>query len=139
MIIIGSLTVVSLTKLEKQNLLIGFLLIEGLLTNLGGLLTLISSVPNIIVGGTAGISFIAFFLKAAPYVLVVTVVTIYLGAKLFAIKSLTAEEKATAAPACLRFRRGRPHRKPPLFLVLDRALSGLHFDHRHHFGPAGDP
>jgi Na+/H+ antiporter NhaD/arsenite permease-like protein len=97
MIIIGSLTVVSLTKLEKQNLLIGFLLIEGLLTNLGGLLTLISSVPNIILGGTAGISFIAFFLKAAPYVLVVTVVTIYLGAKLFAIKSLTAEEKATAA------------------------------------------
>lgn len=97
MIIIGSLTVVSLTKLEKQNLLIGFLLIEGLLTNLGGLLTLISSVPNIILGGTAGISFIAFFLKAAPYVLVVTVVTIYLGAKLFGIKSLTAEEKATAA------------------------------------------
>ena len=49
--------------------------IEGLLINIGGLLTLISSVPNIIVGKTAGIEFVDFFIKAAPYVVVATFVT----------------------------------------------------------------
>ena len=68
MIIVGSLTSVSLRRLGISSKLLGFLLIEGLLTNVGGLLTLISSVPNIIVGNAAGISFATFFLKAAPYV-----------------------------------------------------------------------
>ena len=57
MIIVGSLTAVSLKKLKRSHQLLSFLLIEGLLTNVGGLLTLISSVPNIIVGTAAGISF----------------------------------------------------------------------------------
>ena len=52
---------------------------EGLLTNVGGLLTLISSVPNIIVGTTAGIGFLTFVFKAAPYVLVTTAVTLWMG------------------------------------------------------------
>lgn len=97
MIIIGSLTTVSLEKLHKKNLLLGFLLIEGLLTNVGGLLTLISSVPNIIVGKTAGISFAKFFLVAAPYVFVTTAATIMLGAYLFKIKRLQQEEKDEAS------------------------------------------
>ena len=79
MIIVGSLSAVSLKKLERQNLLLGFLLIEGLLTNVGGLLTLISSIPNIIVGTTAGISFVTFFYKSAPYVLVATIATVVMG------------------------------------------------------------
>ncbi len=85
MIIIGSLTAVSLDKLGRNDKLLGFLLIEGLLTNVGGLLTLISSVPNIIVGTTAGIGFVDFFVKSSPYVLVVTVITIWLGARRFGI------------------------------------------------------
>ena len=56
MVIVGSLTAVSLRKLGREKLLLGFLLTEGLLTNIGGLLTLISSVPNIILGHLAGIS-----------------------------------------------------------------------------------
>ncbi|PCJ52011.1 MAG: hypothetical protein COA79_24850 [Planctomycetota bacterium] len=92
MIIVGSLTGVSLKKLNRNNLLLGFLLIEGLLTNIGGLLTLISSVPNIIVGNAANISFITFFIKASPYVVVATIITIMMGAKLFGIKKLTTEE-----------------------------------------------
>ncbi|HIM31353.1 MAG TPA: hypothetical protein EYG57_17635 [Planctomycetes bacterium] len=97
MIIVGSLTVVSLEKLGRRNQLLGFLLVEGLLTNIGGLLTLISSVPNIIVGNAAGISFLTFFVKAAPYVLVTTIVTLAMGAKLFKIRRLsTVEEKAEA-------------------------------------------
>ncbi|MCZ6764943.1 MAG: SLC13 family permease [Alphaproteobacteria bacterium] len=64
MIIIGTLTTVSVTKLNRSSLLLGFLLIEALLTNVGGLLTLISSVPNIIIGNAAGIPFVEFFIKA---------------------------------------------------------------------------
>jgi Na+/H+ antiporter NhaD/arsenite permease-like protein len=93
MIIIGSLTAVSLSKLNQKHLLLGFLLTEGLLTNIGGLLTLISSVPNIIVGNAAGISFIDFFLTASPFVLVATIGTIFIGAKVFNIKKLATEEQ----------------------------------------------
>jgi Na+/H+ antiporter NhaD/arsenite permease-like protein len=97
MIIVGSLTAVSLDKLKHTNKLLGFLLIEGLLTNVGGLLTLISSVPNIIVGNTAGITFTEFFLKASPYVFVATVATLLLGARLFDIHPIRlAQEKKEA-------------------------------------------
>jgi len=97
MIIVGSLTAVSLDKLKKTELMLGFLLIEGLLTNIGGLLTLISSVPNIIVGSTAGISFMKFFMVAVWYVLVATAVTIWLGARRYQIVSLKGEEAKTEA------------------------------------------
>lgn len=98
MIIVGSLTAVSLDRLGRREKLLGFLLIEGLLTNIGGLLTLISSVPNIIVGNAAGISFVDFFMKSSPFVVVATALTIFMGAKLFGITGLkTEEEKAEAA------------------------------------------
>jgi Na+/H+ antiporter NhaD/arsenite permease-like protein len=97
MIIIGSLTAVSLNRLGKTDQLLGFLLIEGLLTNIGGLMTLISSVPNIIVGSAAKITFIEFFLAASPYVLIATLVTITMGAKIFSIKSLSGEDDTTEA------------------------------------------
>lgn len=97
MIIIGSLTGVSLNKLNRQSLLLGFLLVEGLLTNIGGLLTLISSVPNIIIGNTASISFSHFFIIASPYVIIATVITLLMGAWLFKIKKLkTIPEKTEA-------------------------------------------
>ena len=93
MIIVGSLTGVSLKRLGRDNLLLGFLIVEGLLTNVGGLLTLISSVPNIIIGTTAGISFIRFFVVAGPFVLVATVVTLWLGARIFNIRRLATPEE----------------------------------------------
>ena len=97
MIIVGSLTAVSLDRLERNDKLLGFLLVEGLLTNIGGLLTLISSVPNIIVGTAAGISFMAFFVKAAPFVVVATGVSLVMGARFFGIRGLPDEEaRATA-------------------------------------------
>ncbi|MCA9666897.1 MAG: hypothetical protein KC503_14960 [Myxococcales bacterium] len=97
MIIVGSLTGVSLRKLGREDKLLGFLLIEGLLTNIGGLLTLISSVPNIIVGAAAKISFVAFFVASAPYVAVATVATLIVGARLFAISRIKGEEKKAEA------------------------------------------
>jgi len=92
MIILGSLTAVSLNKLNQSDKLLGFLLIEALLTNIGGLTTLISSVPNIIVGQAAGISFVQFFVTASPYVLVATVATILMGSRIFSITALTGEQ-----------------------------------------------
>lgn len=97
MIIVGSLSAVSLKKLEKQSLLLGFLLTEGLLTNIGGLLTLISSIPNIIVGTAAGISFVEFFYKAAPYVVVATVATLFMAQRVFRITKLSSEAETKEA------------------------------------------
>jgi len=98
MIIVGSLTAVSLDKLNRRDKLLGFLLIEGLLTNVGGLLTLISSVPNIIVGTAAGISFVKFFIVAGPFVVVATIVTLLMGARQFKIARIGDEdERAEAA------------------------------------------
>ena len=97
MIIVGSLTVVSLEKLGRRQQLLSFLLLEGLLTNIGGLLTLISSVPNIIVGTAANISFAAFFVKSAPYVVLATALTVWLGAWIFKIQSLRGDEEKKEA------------------------------------------
>lgn len=97
MIIVGSLTAVSLERLGMRDKLLGFLLVEGLMTNVGGLLTLISSVPNIIVGQAAGISFGAFCLVAAPYVLVTTAVSLWLGTRMFGIQRLASDEERAAA------------------------------------------
>lgn len=97
MIIVGSLTVVSLEKLGKRDLLLGFLLTEGLLTNIGGLLTLISSVPNIILGNAAEISFVTFFYISSPYVIVATLATIFLARRNFNINRLKSEEEKEEA------------------------------------------
>ncbi|MEZ6119252.1 MAG: SLC13 family permease [Pirellulaceae bacterium] len=97
MIIVGSLTAVSLSRLARKELLLGFLLIEGLLTNVGGLLTLISSVPNIIVGTAANISFVTFFLRAAPYVVVATMATLVMGAWVFKVRRLSTEAEKQEA------------------------------------------
>ena len=97
MIIIGSLTAVSLNRLNQLDKLLGFLLIEALLTNIGGLMTLISSVPNIIIGNAAKITFIEFFITASPYVLIATFLTILMGAKFFSIKALTDKDDILAS------------------------------------------
>ena len=97
MIIVGSLTTVSLNKLNRRPLLLGFLLIEGSLTNVGGLLTLISSVPNIIIGSAAEISFMTFFLKSAPFVVIATIATIWLGKRMFKITSFASEQERSDA------------------------------------------
>ena len=97
MLIVGSLTKVSLDKLGRNEMLLGFLMTEAMLTNVGGLLTLISSVPNIIVGKRAGIAYVEFFLKAAPYTVVATAVTLGMAAWLFRIRPLGSDEEKREA------------------------------------------
>ena len=125
MIIIGSLTVVSLEKLERRDLLLGFLLTEGLLTNIGGLLTLISSVPNIIIGNAAGISFIEFTYISAPYVLIATTLTIYAARMLFNIRSIqeqAARERAAKLIAAFDENDGITSRN---FFIISWVVFGL--------------
>ncbi|MHC4224618.1 MAG: ArsB/NhaD family transporter [Planctomycetota bacterium] len=97
MIIVGSLTVVACRNLELDSR--PFLLVEAFLTNVGGLLTLISSLPNIILGHAAGITFLNFFLIAAPYCLVASAATLLMARRIFKIRPLTDpadREKALA-------------------------------------------
>jgi len=74
MIIIGSLTVVACRKLSLDPK--PFLITEGIMTNVGGLLTLISSIPNIIIGKAADISYLDFVIVTGPYTCLATVATL---------------------------------------------------------------
>lgn len=95
MIIIGSLTIVACRKLERDPT--PFLLSEGIFTNIGGLLTLISSVPNIIVGTEAQISYLDFFVVSAPYCVVASAATIFMTSKIFKVRRLASDEERLAA------------------------------------------
>ena len=97
MIIVGSLTVVACRSLGLQAR--SFLLVEAFLTNVGGLLTLISSLPNIILGHAAGIGFLRFFLVAAPYCLIASAATFVMARRIFGIRPLTDPEAAARAAA----------------------------------------
>jgi Na+/H+ antiporter NhaD/arsenite permease-like protein len=97
MIIIGSLTIVACRKLEIDP--VPFLLTEGIFTNIGGLLTLISSVPNIIVGTEAKISYLKFLIVSGPYCLVASVATIAMTSWIFGVKRLASAEAREDARA----------------------------------------
>ena len=97
MIIVGSLTIVACKKLKLSAM--PFLLAEGIYTNIGGLLTLISSIPNIIVGTAAGIGYAEFLVVAGPYCLIAFVATLYLVRWLFKIQPLKDAEEKTNAKA----------------------------------------
>lgn len=95
MIIVGSLTIVACKKLKLSAM--PFLLAEGIYTNIGGLLTLISSIPNIIVGTAAGIGYSQFLFVAGPYCIIAFVATLYLVRWLFKIKPLTDDASKAEA------------------------------------------
>ena len=92
MIIIGSLTIVACRKLEFDPT--PFLLTEGIMTNVGGLLTLISYIPNIIVGKAADIGYLDFVVVAGPYTVVATIATLMVARVCFgqAVRPLRAAE-----------------------------------------------
>ena len=60
---------------------------------------MISSVPNIIVGTAAGISFVEFVIYSTPYVVLATAATLWLAAKVFGIVRIkdAAERESAAA------------------------------------------
>lgn len=91
MIIIGSLTVVACKKLGLS--IYPYLVTEAILTNTGGVLTLVSSIPNIILGSTAGFSYVYFISVALPYGLIVVIATIFMSRKIFKVHPLKSEKE----------------------------------------------
>ena len=81
MIIIGSLSIVACRKLELDPK--PYLITEAIMTNVGGMLTLISSIPNIIIGKVASISYAEFLIVTSPYVLVSVIASMAIARKLF--------------------------------------------------------
>ena len=70
----------AIDSLGRSDKLLAFLLLEGLLTNVGGLLTLISSIPNIIVGKAAEITYLKFLIVAGPYTIVAVAASVSIRA-----------------------------------------------------------
>jgi len=81
MIIVGSLSLVACRKLELNP--VPYLITEGIMTNVGGLLTLISSIPNIIIGKAADISYLTFLMVCTPYAIVAVAGSIWIARWLY--------------------------------------------------------
>lgn len=65
MMIVGSLTLIACERLELNPK--PYIVTELSMTTVGGIITLISSVPNIIIAESFGIEFVEFFLIGAPF------------------------------------------------------------------------
>ncbi|MFB6226882.1 MAG: SLC13 family permease, partial [bacterium] len=81
MIIVGSLTIIAAEKLELNP--VPFVITEALMTNVGGTMTLISSIPNIIIGTKAGLSYLTILIVLTPYALVSMLASIGIAVWLF--------------------------------------------------------
>ncbi|MBT8172335.1 anion permease [Candidatus Bathyarchaeota archaeon] len=91
MVIVASLTIVACKNLELDPK--PYIFGEAIFANVGGLMTLISSVPNILVSLVAGISFLDFLIYSIPLSLVITAVTFQVLIHLFKIKKPLSNEQ----------------------------------------------
>ena len=65
-----------------------FMIIECILANIGGMIFLVSSVPNIMVSVAAEISFLDFFVVSVPLSLILLVVSIFIFKRIFKIEQV---------------------------------------------------
>jgi Na+/H+ antiporter NhaD/arsenite permease-like protein len=91
MVLVSSLTVVACKNLglDPKPYILG----ETIFANLGGLLTLVSSVPNILVGVAAGIGFAEFLVTSLPLALILTGITFVLLVQLLGIRTARSPEE----------------------------------------------
>jgi Na+/H+ antiporter NhaD/arsenite permease-like protein len=75
-LIVGSITIVSCQALDINPK--PYIIAEAIYGDLGGTLTRIASPPNLIIGGHYDIDFVTFFLLTAPYVIVASILTVFL-------------------------------------------------------------
>jgi Na+/H+ antiporter NhaD/arsenite permease-like protein len=93
MVIVASLTMVACKNLDLDPK--PYIFAEAIFANIGGLMTLISSVPNILVSLIAGITFLDFLSLSIPLSLIVTAVTFQVLIRLFKIrKPLSDDDEA---------------------------------------------
>ena len=81
MMIVGSLTLIACERLELDPK--PYIIVELSMTTVGGIVTLISSVPNIIIAQVFGISFIDFFKIGALFAILCMVVNFMIFEKMF--------------------------------------------------------
>lgn len=93
-VLISSLTIVACKNLglDPKPYIFG----EAIFANLGGLLTLISSVPNILVSLAAGIGFLDYLLVSIPLSVIVGVVSFLLLLRILGIRDAETEEDMEA-------------------------------------------
>ncbi|MFQ6123977.1 MAG: SLC13 family permease [Candidatus Heimdallarchaeota archaeon] len=100
MVIIGSLTLVVCEALRLDPK--PYLISEALIMDVGGLTTIVSSIPNMIVGRSAGYDFVTFFLIFAPFVLIASITAIYICRRVFT-KELIPKERARVRKGAFTF------------------------------------
>lgn len=91
MLIVGSLTFIACERLDLDPK--PFIFSEMFLTAVGGNLTLVSSVPNVIVGSTFKISFAEFILVALPISILLTLASFAMYRVIFKFPPSSDEEK----------------------------------------------
>lgn len=93
MVIVASLTMVACKNLDLDPK--PYIFAEAIFANIGGMMTLISSVPNILVSLVAGIAFLDFLILSVPLSLIVTIITFQVLISLLGIrKPISNEQKA---------------------------------------------
>lgn len=112
MMIVGTLTLIACQRLELDPK--PYIVTELAMTTVGGIATLISSVPNIIISQIFGISFVAFLAVGTPFAIFSLFINFYIFERLFK-DSL----KATAKPKELE---RRINEFDPWGAVKDRAF-----------------
>ncbi len=80
-LLVGSVTLVGCEALEINPK--PYIIAEAIFGNLGGTMTRIASPPNLIIGGHFDIDFITFLLLTAPFVLISSIITLFLWSHLF--------------------------------------------------------
>ncbi|MFX0113007.1 MAG: SLC13 family permease [Candidatus Hodarchaeota archaeon] len=91
MLIVGSLTFIACERLDLDPK--PFIIAEMFLTAVGGNLTLVSSVPNVIVGSQFEISFVEFLLISLPISIMLTLASFAIYRVMFRFSPPTEEEK----------------------------------------------
>jgi len=95
MVILGALTlmVCEALRLDPKP----FLISEALILDVGGLTTIVSSIPNMIIGRSAGYDFVSFFLKFAPFVFVASLTSIYFFKRIFSKELILNGQKKVSS------------------------------------------
>lgn len=126
MIIVGSLTIISTRKLDLNP--IPFVVTEALMTNIGGTMTLISSIPNIIIGTSAELSYVYIFYMMTPYAVASLLLSIGAAVVIFPDtfwKSETEDEKEEKAKKVTEFDAKETIADPTFFVVSIVSVLGF--------------
>lgn len=81
MMIVGSLTLIACERLELPPK--PYIIVELSMTTVGGIMTLVASIPNIIVSQVFDIGFMEFFIVGAPWGLVTMVVNFWVFERIY--------------------------------------------------------